>query len=57
VRRAPRKDVRDGVLTRAAAERDYGIVLAADGLTVDEARTHDLRNTRRPASARVRATN
>jgi N-methylhydantoinase A len=47
------RDVRDGVLTRAAAERYYGVVLAADGLTVDEARTHALRNTRRPASTRA----
>jgi N-methylhydantoinase A/oxoprolinase/acetone carboxylase beta subunit/N-methylhydantoinase B/oxoprolinase/acetone carboxylase alpha subunit len=41
------RDVRDGVLTRAAAERDYGVVLAADRLAVDEARTRALRNARR----------
>jgi hypothetical protein len=37
------RDVRDGVLNRAAAERDYGVVLAADDLAVDEARTGALR--------------
>jgi len=42
------RDVRDGVLTRAAAARDYGVVLAADDLSVDEARTRALRNARRP---------
>ena len=41
------RDVRDGVLTSAAAERDYGVVLAADRLAVDEARTRALRNARR----------
>src|SRR5262245_52708918 len=45
------RDVRDGVLTHSAAERDYGVALAADGLTVDEARTHALRNTRRSGPA------
>jgi N-methylhydantoinase A/oxoprolinase/acetone carboxylase beta subunit/N-methylhydantoinase B/oxoprolinase/acetone carboxylase alpha subunit len=44
------RDVRDSVLTRAAAERDYGVVLATDGQTVDEARTHALRKSRRLAS-------
>ena len=44
------RDVRDGVLSRAAAERDYGVVLAADGLIVDKARTRALRNTRGPAA-------
>jgi N-methylhydantoinase A len=40
------RDVRDGVLNRAAAERDYGVVLVADDLVVDEAKTRALRNSR-----------
>jgi hypothetical protein len=34
------------VLNRAAAERDYGVVLVADDLVVDEAKTRALRNSR-----------
>ena len=37
------RDVRDGVLTRATAERDYGVAMDNDGMCVDEARTQDLR--------------
>jgi N-methylhydantoinase B len=40
------RDVRDGVLNRAAAERDYGVVFVADDLVVDEAKTRALRNSR-----------
>ena len=40
---AVRKDVRDELISRAAAERDYKVVLR-DDLTVDEAATRDLRN-------------
>ena len=38
------RDVRDGVLTRGAAERDYGVAIGADGKSVDEARTRGLRS-------------
>jgi hypothetical protein len=38
------RDVRDGVLTRGAAERTYGVVIGADGKSVDEARTRGLRS-------------
>jgi N-methylhydantoinase B len=37
------RDVRDGVLTRGAAERNYGVAIGADGKSVDEARTRGLR--------------
>lgn len=37
------RDVRDGVLTRHAAERDYGVALSADGLGIDSERTRSLR--------------
>ncbi len=37
------RDVRDGVVSRAAAERDYGVALAADGRSVDPERTAALR--------------
>lgn len=37
------RDVRDGVVSRAAAERDYGVVLSADGAGVDTTRTGALR--------------
>ncbi len=33
------KDIRDELVSRAVAERDYGVVLEADGLSVDEAAT------------------
>ena len=32
-------DVRGGFVSRASAERDYGVVLTADGRAVDEAAT------------------
>ncbi len=38
------RDVRDGVLTRAVAERDYGVAVCADGRRVDEAITQALRS-------------
>ena len=38
------RDVRDGVLTRGAAERTYGVAIGADGKSVDEARTRGLRS-------------
>jgi len=37
------RDVRDGVLTRGAAERDYGVVVTADGYGVDQAATQAIR--------------
>jgi len=49
------RDVRDGLLTPGAAERDYGVVLAADRLAVDEARTRASRNARHPVSTRAPA--
>ncbi|MFO0986942.1 MAG: hydantoinase B/oxoprolinase family protein [Alphaproteobacteria bacterium] len=41
-------DVADGLIAREAAERDYGVVLAADG-AVDESATVNLRARRRQA--------
>ncbi len=41
------RDVRDGVLSREAARRDYGVDVSADGRSVDEARTRALREARR----------
>ncbi|OGA13898.1 MAG: hydantoinase [Betaproteobacteria bacterium RIFCSPLOWO2_02_FULL_63_19] len=38
------RDVRDGVVSRKAAEVVYGVILGADGRTVDEAATASLRN-------------
>jgi N-methylhydantoinase A len=38
------RDVRDGVLARGAAERDYGVAIGADGKSVDEATTRELRS-------------
>ena len=32
------RDVRDGVVSAAAAERDYAVAIAADGRSIDEAR-------------------
>ena len=37
------RDVRDGVVTRGAAERDYGVVITADGYGVDQAATQAIR--------------
>ena len=33
------RDVRDGVVSREAAARDYGVMIAADGRSIDEAAT------------------
>jgi N-methylhydantoinase B len=41
------RDVRDGVLSSTAAERDYAVVLSADGRGVDQARTCACRSARR----------
>jgi N-methylhydantoinase B len=40
------RDVRDGVVSRAAAERDYAVAIAADGRSIDARRTATLRSTR-----------
>jgi N-methylhydantoinase B len=37
------RDVRDGVVSRDAAERDYGVAIAPDGRAVDDAKTAALR--------------
>ena len=37
------RDVRDGVVSRAGAERDYGVVITEDGSAVDATRTEALR--------------
>ncbi|SPP98104.1 hydantoinase B/oxoprolinase family protein [Bradyrhizobium vignae] len=37
------RDVRDGIVSVAAAERDYAVAITADGLHIDEARTAQLR--------------
>ena len=37
------RDVRDGVVSAAAAERDYGVAIAGDGRSIDETRTATLR--------------
>jgi N-methylhydantoinase B len=42
-------DVRGGFVSRASAERDYGVLLAADGRTVDEEATARRRADRPPA--------
>lgn len=44
--RAPERvlrDVRDGIVSAAVAERDYGVAIAADGRSVDAAKTARLR--------------
>jgi N-methylhydantoinase B len=41
------RDVRDLVVSREAAARDYGVAIAADGRSVDQARTAALRAMRR----------
>ena len=38
------RDVRDGVLSTGAAERDYGVVLTANGRTVDHTATRVIRS-------------
>jgi len=40
------RDVRDQVVSAAAAERDYGVAIGRDGRTVDAARTAVLRGAR-----------
>jgi len=45
------RDVRDGVLSRAAAERDYGVALDATERRVDPERTRSLRAARENAPA------
>jgi N-methylhydantoinase B len=37
------RDVRDGVVSAAAAERDYAVAIAKDGRCIDETRTAALR--------------
>ena len=37
------RDVRDGIVSAAAAERDYGVAIAGDGRSIDAARTATLR--------------
>jgi N-methylhydantoinase B len=37
------RDVRDGIVSKAAAERDYAVAIAKDGRSVDEMRTKALR--------------
>lgn len=38
------RDVRDGIVSKQAAERDYGVAIAADGRSIDTARTNQLRS-------------
>jgi N-methylhydantoinase B len=40
------RDVRDGVVSREAAARDYGVVLTVDGRAVDNAATTAERGSR-----------
>jgi N-methylhydantoinase B len=40
------RDVRDGIVSAAAAERDYRVAIAGDGRSIDEARTAELRASR-----------
>jgi len=37
------RDVRDGVVSRDAAEREYGVAITPDGRAIDAARTATLR--------------
>jgi N-methylhydantoinase B len=37
------RDVRDGVVSEAGAERDYAVAIAADGRSIDDSRTAALR--------------
>jgi N-methylhydantoinase A len=46
------RDVRDGVVSKAAAERDYGVAISADVDSVDRQRTNVLRTMRRGAGPR-----
>ena len=39
------RDVRDGVVSAAAAERDYAVAIAKDGRSIDATRTAALRVT------------
>ena len=48
------RDVRDGVLTSAAAERDYGVALNPDGRTIDDVTTLALRKAGRVSRAIAR---
>jgi hypothetical protein len=41
------RDVRDGIVSAAGAERDYAVAISADGRGIDTARTASLR--RQPA--------
>ena len=43
-------DVRGGFVSRASAERDYGVVLSADGRSIDTAAT-EKRRADRPDAA------
>jgi len=38
------RDVRDGIVSAEAAERDYGVAIAADGRSIDAKRTAELRS-------------
>lgn len=48
------RDVRDEVVSVGGAARDYGVVLAADGRSVDEPATEELRASRRSRAAESR---
>jgi hypothetical protein len=37
------RDVRDCIVSPEAAEHEYGVAIAADGRSVDDARTAELR--------------
>ena len=39
------RDVRDGVVSPAAAARDYGVIIAQDGLGIDEEATNEARRS------------
>ncbi|SPP98118.1 hydantoinase B/oxoprolinase family protein [Bradyrhizobium vignae] len=41
------RDVRDGIVSIAAAEREYAVAITSDGLHIDEARTLQLRRVQR----------
>lgn len=40
------RDVRDGVVSAAGAERDYAVAIADDGRSIDQKRTSELRRAR-----------
>ncbi|MFY0614285.1 MAG: hydantoinase B/oxoprolinase family protein [Hyphomicrobiaceae bacterium] len=46
------RDIRDGVVSKAAAERDYGVAITADGDGVDTQRTEALRTMRNGEGSR-----